>query len=563
MAQHPIVHAQRLSARFSGGGGGGVGPVDFEIAPGESVLVLGPSGCGKSTLLRLLQGVIPRVLSADTTGAAVIDGRDVRAEPGGGLADIVGVVAQDPATGVCLPDVEDEIAFPLENLRVDPALIGGEVSGALERVGAQNLRGRDTSTLSGGEAQRIALAAAIVTRPRVLLLDEPTAMLDADGMRAVRDALQDVRRTTDAACLLVEHRLDEFSDADADGDADGLPERWLVLGRDGMVFFDGRSADMDAEIARRLLVEGCWLPLEIEMLAVTGLRGGLDDERIASHVRALAERDAGRAAPPADAAETTVLRATRLEVVPDASARHTPSVLRDVSFELRTGEVVALVGANGSGKSSLLHCLAGVCVPRAGAVIGPRPGLVFQNPEHQFGAHTVRDEIAYGLGPDAEGRVEAMLDRFDLLAFSDRSPYTLSGGQKRRLSLAAMLVHERPFLLADEPAFGLDRRSTVIAMRTLRDAARDGRGILFSSHDLRAVAAYADRVIVIADAGVAAITTPSRLLRDSHLLERARLHPPRLLRWLASRTNTAHELRAVLCGLDDDALAYDAEAMSL
>lgn len=551
----PVVRAEQLSARFPGGGG--VGPLDLEVAAGESILVLGPSGCGKSTLLRLLQGAIPRVLPAATTGIARVAGRDAMTSPAAGLADVLGVVAQDPATGVCLPDVEDEIAFPLENLGVDPAVIGGRVDGALARTGALGLRGRDTSSLSGGEAQRIALAAATVAHPQVLLLDEPTAMLDADGMQAVRSALDELRHTTDAACILVEHRLDEFGDTDSDAAGTGLPARWLVLGQDGAPLFDGDPDDLDAALARRLVAEGCWLPLEIELLALTGIRGGLGDDRILARVREVAVR---KATAHAVSAASAVLTARGLAVAPASSPRTVP-VLRDVDVTLRTGEIVALVGANGGGKSTLLHALAGVASPHAGAVAGPRPGLVFQNPEHQFSAHTVRDEIGYGLGADAAGRIDEMLDRFDLHALADRNPYTLSGGQKRRLSLAAMLVHDRPFLLADEPGFGLDRRSALIAMRALRDAARDGRGVLFSSHDLRAVATYADRVVVIADGGVAAVTTPVRMLRDPQLLRKARLHPPRLLRELVARGLDDDELRAVLVGLDDIAQAARTEAV--
>ncbi|WP_300267387.1 ATP-binding cassette domain-containing protein [Microbacterium sp.] len=571
-----LVDARGISARFLDGSG--VGPLDVTIAPGERILVLGPSGCGKSTLLRLLQGAIPQAVRAETTGGVKVAGRDVQTQPLARQADVVGVVAQDPATGVCLPDVEDEVAFPLENLAVDPVVIPREVGLALAGVGAGALRGRDTSTLSGGETQRIALAAATVTRPLLLLLDEPTAMLDADGITAVRRVLDELGRADDVASVLVEHRLDEFGDARADiaptGDAAtdaaiaaGLPERWLVLDRGGRVLFDGRAADMSVQVARTLLAQGCWLPLERELFAVTGIPGGLDDDRVAAYVRELA--DAEPTAPVIDPmhradSQPETLAARAVDVVPGGAPRRSAAtpVLRGVTLELRTGEVVALVGANGGGKSSLLHCLAGVARAGAGEIEGPRAGLVFQNPEHQFSAHTVREEVAIGLPRDSRDRVEWMLQRFGLADLADRNPHTLSGGQKRRLSLAAMLIHERPFLLADEPGFGLDRHSAIVAMRALRDAARAGRGILFSSHDLRAVATYADRVLVIADGGIAADTTPGQLLRDDDLLERAGLHPPRLLRWLAPRTPGDDALRTVLARLDEHAFAGASEAVT-
>lgn len=561
-----VVEAMRLSARFRGGGG--VGPVDLSIAAGERMLVLGPSGCGKSTLLRLLQGAIPQVIHAETAGEVRVAGRDVRQHPLADSADVLGVVSQDPSTGVCLLDVEDEVAFPLENLGVDPAEILGRLAQALAVVGAGGLRGRDTTTLSGGESQRVALAAATVTRPEVLLLDEPTAMLDAIGIRAVRAALDDAARESGAACVLVEHRVDEFAEA-----GDGrLPERWLVLGRDGMPMYDGPPEEIGASVARRLLAAGCWLPLELEMLALTGddliadgdsTTGGdrLSEGALAERVIAITEpaRETGAGAPRVSAdpqRAAPVLRARGIDVAPGGS-RATP-VLRDVSLELRGGEVVALVGANGGGKSSLLHVIAGVTAPLTGAVDGPRPGLVFQNPEHQFGARTVRDEVELGLPAASGERVEAMLERFGLTELSDRNPYTLSGGQKRRLSLAAMLVHDRPFLLADEPAFGLDRHAAIETMRALADAACAGRGILFSGHDLRAVCTYADRVIVLADGQVAADVTPDELLRSPDLLARARLRPSRLLRALAADDDC--RVRVVLRALDDLALGAGTEA---
>jgi len=560
-----VIDARGISARFLSGGGAdgaaaGVGPLDLAISAGEHLLVIGPSGCGKSTLLRMLQGAIPQAVHAEASGRVIVAGRDVQASPLAHQVEIIGVVAQDPASGVCLPDVDDEVAFPLENLGVEPDVIAHEVAIALARVGARGLRGRDTSALSGGEAQRVALAAATATRPRVLLLDEPTAMLDADGIAAVRHALGELSRSAEVACVLVEHRLDEFADSGAgDGarvdEGTGLPERWLVLARDGTVLFDGRAAEMTEQVARRLLAEGCWLPLERELFALTGIQGGLDDERVAAFVR-----DLGAGAPPdrpASPHETLALSARGIDVVPAGAARHATvePVLRDVTLELRTGEVVALVGANGGGKSSLLHALAGVAPVCVGEISGPRAGLVFQNPEHQFSAHTVRDEVAYGLDADAVPHVPALLERFDLVELSRRNPHTLSGGQKRRLSLAAMLAHDRPFLLADEPGFGLDRHSSITAMRALRDAAGAGRGILFSSHDLRAVATYADRVVVIADGGIVADTTPWALLRDRELLGRARLHPTRLLRWLASQQDDGCGFRAILETLDECAFA--------
>nr|WP_213281082.1 ABC transporter ATP-binding protein [Cellulomonas hominis] len=550
-----VLVARGLEAVFPGGDG--IGPVDLRLAPGEQVLVLGPSGSGKSTLLRCLHGAVPHAVPARVTGTVEVAGRVVADHGVAGLADVVGVLAQDPETGVCLTEVADEVAFPLENLGTDPASIGPAVGAALDATGAAHLLGRRTDALSGGELQRVALAAAVVARPRLLLLDEPTSMLDGDGVAAVRDALGSVRDATGAACVLVEHRLDELA---GDAGLAALPGRWVVLDRAGRVTHDGPARDVAAEAGPELLARGCWLPLEVELAAVLGGPVGSPDHR-----RGLLELASG--APPAPSAQSPavaeksagapVLAARGLAVSPARArgSRRAPApapVLRDLDLTLRTGEVVALVGPNGAGKSTLLACLAGLLPPVAGTVEGPRPGLVLQNPEHQLAGSTVRAEVAVGLppGPATQARVDAALADFGLTRLADRDPHRLSGGQQRRLSLAAMLVHDRPFLLADEPTFGLDRLGTARALRALTDAARDGRGVLFSCHDLRAVATCANRVLVVAEGRLVADVDPLALLRDADLLAAARLRPQQLLRWLADAVDDAGRLRDALVALD-------------
>lgn len=544
-----MAEACGLEAVFATGDG--VGPVDLRVRPGEQVLLVGPSGSGKSTLLRCLHGAVPHAVHASTRGTVTVSGRDVHRSTVAGLADVVGVVAQDPETGVCLPDVADEVAFPLENVAADPAAIGPAVGDALAVAGAGHLRGRRTDALSGGELQRVALAAAVVARPALLLLDEPTAMLDADGVRAVREAVDRATGTGATACVLVEHRLDEYA---GDAGTAGLPARWVALDRNGRVLHDGPADEVLARAGAQLLAEGCWLPVDAELRAVLG-DGDLGSPAVRAGLRALAARADTVPAPLRPGAP--VLRARGLAVAPlgaprPSRRRPVAPVLHDVHLDLRPGEVVAVVGANGGGKSSLLACLAGVQEPLGGVVDGPRPGLVLQNPEHHFSRATVRDELAAGLPPGERTarRVAAMLHRFGLADHADHNPFRLSGGQKRRLSLAAVLVHDRPFLLADEPTFGLDRHGTHAAARALTAAAAGGRGVMFTSHDLRTVATCADRVLVVAAGTVLADVGPLALVHDVRLLAAARLRLPALLRHVAGEVADDGELRAVLRGLD-------------
>lgn len=571
--------------------GDGVGPVHLEVGAGEAVLVLGPSGSGKSTLLHCLTGAIPHSIVAEVSGSMEVHGTRVEASSVAAIAQHVGAVAQDPETGVCLPDVADELAFPLENHGVDPVAIDAAIDAALGVVGAAAFRDRRTTELSGGELQRIALAAAVVTAPDLLVLDEPTSMLDGVGVDAVRHAVSNAQRATGAAVVLIEHRLDEYA---GELGVQGLPRRTVVLDQNGRVLADGPSVAVFDRHAADLLNLGCWLPLDAELHAVFADPRGLDSPDVRRALLAPTESqpvpsdplsfnplsfnpvsfnpvsfnplppNGGRPDPPRPGGTSTDdLGAEGLSVAAGAATRSarrsrksrpTPAYLHDLTFRLRQGEVVALVGRNGSGKTTLLTCLAGLSPPLAGRVSGPRAGLVFQNPEHQFTQPSVRREIAFGLSTGSEELVDAAMRRFGLADFAEHNPFQLSGGQKRRLSLAAMLVHDRPFLLADEPGYGLDRHATIAVMRAFQQTAAAGRGVLFSSHDLRTLCTYADRVLVLGEGRLLADTTPWALLHDEPVLTAAGLRVSRLLGWLRDAVTDGTALRLVLQGLDERAL---------
>ncbi len=550
----------------------------FTIAAGERVVLFGPSGAGKSTLLATITGVVPHSVIAQVTGSVTVAGRDALATEVVELSRHLGVLPQDPDSAVCLPGVEQELAFVLENRAVPPAGISDRIDAVLAIVGAGRLRDRQTGSLSGGESQRVALAAALIGRPDILVLDEPTSMLDADGLRQVRDAVDAAARPGTVAVLLVEHRLDEY--AGSLGVA-GLPERCIVLGANGRITHDGPTASVLPAAAGELHRAGCWLPGEIELQAALGLSGGLAAPDVQRALLRLANEGPGACV--SEAFGPVVLAGRDLavsrELAPrpvrrrqwpfrraalDAGDGHAARgghpagdgrtegrrvLLSGVNLELRAGEIVAVLGRNGAGKSSLLLTLAGLLAPAGGTVTGARPGLVFQNPEHQFLGNTVREEIAVGL-PAGSARVDRVLTEHGLGPLADRNPYRLSGGQKRKVSLAAMLVHERPSLLADEPTLGLDRRSTIATIAAFRRAARAGRGILLCSHDLRTVATFADRVLVVAGGRIVADGSVIEVLRQGDLLARAGITVPPLLGWLVTRLDSVAQVRRVLDALD-------------
>ena len=526
--------------------------------------MFGPSGSGKSTLLKTVTGVVPHSIAATVSGAVRVGDASTGSSSVVELSRHVGVLAQDPSSAVCLPEVEQELALPLENRAVEPAQIGPRIDRILTAVGASGLRHRKTGTLSGGEAQRIALAAALIAEPAVLLLDEPTSMLDPAGVRDVRDALAGAAvEGHRPAVVLVEHRLDDLA---GPGSMPALPARAVVLNEHGQVRADGPTrAVLDAH-AKGLHAAGCWLPLEAELAALTGVGGGLQAEANRSLLAALAARpDTCRAGRPPDRHSDhagPVLSARGLSVLdrrtdPDRRRRRTRSaahpdrpLLTAFDLDLHAGEIVAVLGSNGVGKTSLLLALAGLMPPGSGDVAGARPGMVFQNPEHQFLATTVRAEIEHGVDQNRESIVAYRLRAHRLEPLAEQNPFQLSGGEQRRLSLAAMLAHSRPTLLADEPTLGLDRRDTIATIATLRRAAADGRGIMFSSHDLRTVATLADRVVILAEGAVIADGPTYEVLRDRDVMCRAQLQLPTLVRWLLERFDSPEAIRRVFDGLD-------------
>jgi energy-coupling factor transport system ATP-binding protein len=435
--------------------------LDLRIAHGERVLLLGPSGAGKSTLLAALAGLLPED-SGEAEGSAEIDGLDPRK-----ARERVGIVFQDPETQLVMSRSGDDVAFGLENRGVPAGEIWARVDEALARVGFPYPRDRSTAALSGGEQQRLALAGALAPRPGLLLLDEPTANLDPAGAALVRGA---VARALDGdtTLLLVEHRV---------ADALELVDRVVVLQPGGGVAADGPPGAVFAAHGTALAEAGVWIPGR--PVAPRKAVGAAGDDLVRAHAVTVT----GRLAP------TTVT--------------------------VRAGEALAVTGPNGAGKSTLALLLGGLLRPAAGAVeaapggaphrwraaaLATRIGSVFQDPEHQFVTHRVADELA--LGPRRLGRpaaevsrtVDELLDRLRLTRLAGANPYTLSGGEARRLSVATALATAPRLLVLDEPTFGQDRRTWVELVDLLAGLRDAGHGVVAVTHDEDFVAALADRV---------------------------------------------------------------------
>jgi len=456
--------------------------LDLAVAPGERVLLLGPSGAGKSTLLAGLAGVLGTDDDGERRGELLIDG--VPAEAARGR---VGLVLQDPESQLVMARVGDEVAFGCENLGVPRDETWRRVDAALELVGLRLPRAHPTERLSGGQKQRLALAGVIAMRPGLLLLDEPTANLDPEGVREVRDAVAELCRATGATLVVVEHRVEAWLD---------VVTRVVVLDAAGGVAADG---DPDAVLraeGERLAAAGVWVP---------GRHPRVD--------------------PGAFAAGEALLTVEALAV-----ARHPDAVVRrGIDLALAASDAVVVTGPNGVGKSTLALTAAGLLPPAGGVLraepalaaglgaepirwrsreLLPRIGTVFQTPEHQFVARTVREEVA--AGPRAAGvpeavyapRVEEILERLGLASLGAANPFTLSGGQQRRLSVATAIATAPRLLVLDEPSFGQDARTWAELVELLLGVRRDGGALLLVTHDeLLAPALGARRLELAPQAG--------------------------------------------------------------
>ncbi|WP_374761000.1 ABC transporter ATP-binding protein [Microbacterium sp. zg.B185] len=556
--------------------------VSFDIAPGEVVLLLGPSGSGKSTLTLALNGLIPHALPADVRGTLEVAGLAASATSVAELSTHVGMVFQDPDALLVTGTVLDEVAFGPENLRMPVADVLARTEAALRRVGLWARRADNPDRLSGGGRQRLAIACALAMGSPLLVLDEPTANLDPRGIEEVYEALAELIAAGDRAILLVEHNLDAVV---------GFVDRAVVLDQEGRLVADGTIDAVLRERAEELHTMGVWLPTSalaalrlrragyvLDPLPLTPgeLRAALEAEPVrpagddCAPRAADAERDATVVEPratdprvdapapasehPEDAESNTRTRpAAPLISVRGLTVRRGRSdVLSGVDLEIAAGEFVAVVGANGAGKTSLIQALAGVIPPPRGTVhvdgidigradartLSARVGFVFQNPEHQFIANTVFDEIAHGLRlrhlPEDEVRIrtDALLARFGLTAKAQTHPFLLSGGQKRRLSVGTALVAGAPVLALDEPTFGQDRARADELLGLLRELNHDGTTILVVTHDMQLVAEYADRMIVLSGGRVLAHGPTAEVFADAEVIDRAGLRLPPLGRAL-------------------------------
>lgn len=507
-----MISARGWGWRHAGRSRWAVRDLTFEIAAGERVLLLGPSGAGKSTLLAALAGVLGGSDEGDEAGQLLVGGKHPTRTHGS-----VGLVQQDPESNIVLARVGDDVAFGLENLGTPPAQIWPIVRSSLDAVGLHLPLDAATTALSGGQKQRLGVASALAqtctpqaSGTSVLLLDEPTANLDPAGVLEVRDAVTQVARERDLTLIVVEHRVEVWLE---------VIDRVIVLDPAGGLLADGVPERVFSEQRDALLAAGVWLPQtrnplspELSQLPVTS--------------------------------DEPILRGRDLTI----GYSPTKPVQEHLSVNIAPGQSTVITGSNGSGKTTLALTLAGL-LPRLGgdviaapslqAVSRParrwprrraisasdpatwratdlltRIGTVFQEPEHQFVANSVRAELAVGLHAlhwspaQIEARVSELLTTLRLESLAEANPFTLSGGEKRRLSVATVLAAGPQVIVLDEPTFGQDRNTWQGMVELVAQLLGQGRTIVSVTHDTNFIDAVGQHRIHLRPPGVSNFTTP-------------------------------------------------------
>lgn len=443
---------------------------------GKIHAIVGPSGCGKSSVLSLIDGLIPHMYEGKLEGKIYLKDEDITEVLPRYRCDKIGFVMQNPESQFCTFTVEEELAFGMENLGLSEEEMQKRIEESLEFVGMKGYEDRELDKLSGGQKQKIAIASVLVMRPEILLLDEPTANLDPEARKQIFALIVRIAREQNMTIIIVEHNIEEIID-----EVDWV----LAIDRNGKVVLDCKKEEA-GNVFEKMVIEE-----EVS---------GVNEHILPSNDDiALQIKDVCFAYPVPGKKEKGRL------------------ILDHFSMQVKKQEFLAIVGENGVGKSTLMKLIFKVHRPDAGEIrlfgktLNAYPakqlyhliGLVFQNPENQFITNTVWDEMMFSLKRvnlskvEKESRVRQMLEQFHLEKEKDKSPFVLSQGQKRRLSVASMLLTNQEILFLDEPTYGQDFENRQELMKDMQKLVRKGITIVMITHDLSLVKQYATRVIEI------------------------------------------------------------------
>jgi len=516
MTALPLV-VENLSFRYRDRAGTAIRDISFAARAGEILLIAGASGCGKTTLVRAVNGLIPRSYKGEMSGRILVHGEDAAALKLSAISRKIGTVLQDPERQILGTKVLNEVAFGLENLGLAREEIFQRVDESLARLKIQHLRDRDTFLLSGGEKQKVALAGVLAMRPSILLLDEPLASLDPASAAETLDA---VRFLADEGMtvLMVEHRVEDVLRI--------RPERALYM-TEGIVRYFGETQGLSRVVNYR----------EVKLPAEDIIRRARKDSAPAE-IRIL---------PGASASTSGNDALVRFEDVTFGYESNV-EILHGINLEIKRGDVIAVLGPNGSGKTTFVKHAIGLLKPKSGRVlvngkdtreatvaeIAGTLGYVFQSPSHMLFAPTVREELAFGptnlkhSKEDIEKEVKEALRIVNLSEYEQDPPLSLSFGQQKRVSIAAILAMRSKILAMDEPTAGQDYRNYMNFMDSILQLP-GFEAALFITHDVDLAVIYANRVLLMADGRLVADGAPHETLRDFPRLETCRVVPSSLL----------------------------------
>lgn len=469
--------------------------INLSFNTDEKILLLSPSGYGKSSLLLCLLGIIQRNNLGETNGEITIDGINIEEMSPIEIARNFGIVFQDSESQFCTMYPEDEIAFSLENFCTPPEKIEGKIKKVLKQVKIEDKKGEMLLNLSGGEQQKVAIGSSLAVESKMLLLDEPTANLDTLGRQEINELIASL----DTGYLLVEHNFEEWLDRIT---------RAIIIDKNGTIRVDSGGED--------------FLDKNRDILIELGLSRKIEEQE---------EKNSNDNI-------FTNKNEKLLEVKNLNFSYAEKKILNNISFDVNSGEIIALLGKNGAGKTTLSKILGGMETKFSGEAAYRGTNIkkiskeklyseltyVFQNPEHQFIKDSVRAEIE--LFKEIHGEdmsLDAILDKYNLREVKDENPFTLSGGQKRRLSVAIMLSKKHKILILDEPTFGLDYFNTKELMTQVKDLAKKGMGIIIITHNMNIVKEYATKALVLKEGENSYFGSVKDLFENREFLESAKI----------------------------------------
>ena len=503
--------------------------ISFDIAKGEKVLILGPSGSGKSTLAQCLNGIIPNIHKGQAQGQVRIDGQDIFKQSIYDKSQLVSTVLQDPDGQFIGLTVAEDLAFALENDCADQSEMKDKVALWAERLDLTSLLNHRPQDLSGGQKQRVSLAGVLIDESPILLFDEPLANLDPKSGQETIDLIDKIHKEVGATTIIIEHRLEDVLYRPVDR---------ILLVNEGELIFNGSPDEL---LSSTLLLEnGIREPLYVTVLRQLGF-----DTRSAQNLSQLDALDLSGLALPdrvlkdkKDSSSDSILKVERLSV----SYGDNPAIIEDLSFSLKKGERLAIVGKNGAGKSTLAKALCGF-VPSQGKLTykgqdisqdsiaerSERIGFVLQNPNQMISQTMIFDEVALGLRlrgieeTEVEERVHEVLKTCGLYSFRKWPISALSFGQKKRVTIASILVLKPEIIILDEPTAGQDYKTYTDIMNFLDSLQKQGHTIVMITHDMQLMLEYSDRCLVVVEGKIIADDNPVTILNKKDLLESANL----------------------------------------